>query len=100
MNRRQRAKTVTGLEPGQDTAPASGTSSASPQLDGPDGPRGPEPLYGVALLKMAFELKRRRDGTPDEILRHVIARMRLPEAEFRRWLSQQGELGKVFSGEP
>lgn len=94
MNRRQRAKTVTELEPTQDPPLAPATASQ------PAEPLEPDPLYGVALLKMAFELKRRQDGTPDEILRGVLARMRLPEDEFRLWLSQQGELAKVFNHEP
>jgi hypothetical protein len=96
MNRRQRAKTVTELEPTQDPAPAPAPTTDSQPAE----PIEPDPLYGVALLKMAFELKRRQDGTPDEILRGVLARMRLPEDEFRLWLSQQGELAKVFNHEP
>ena len=90
MNRRQRAKTVIELEPRPQAAAA----------PAPTEPGEPDPLYGVALLKMALELKRRQDGTPDEILRGVLARMRLPEPEFRLWLSQQGELAKVFGDEP
>ena len=90
MNRRQRVKTVIELEPREE---------ASPHVDtAPQEPMEPDPLYGVALLKTAFELKRRPDGTPEEILRDVLARMRLPEAEFRAWLAQQGELAKVFGG--
>ncbi|MCY1080795.1 hypothetical protein [Archangium lansingense] len=90
MNRRQRAKTVIELEPRRATS--TGTAQA-PTLD-----LEPDPLYGVALLKTALELKRRKDGTPEEILRDVLARMRLPEDEFRAWLSQQGELAKVLGG--
>jgi hypothetical protein len=80
MNRRQRAKTVIELEPRRTVVE-------------------PDPLYGVALLKTALELKRRQDGTPEEILRGVLARMRLSEEEFRAWLSQQGGLLKVLGGE-
>jgi len=79
MNRRQRTKTVIELEPRR---------SASE----------PDPLYGVALLKTALELKRRQDGTPEEILRDVLKRMRLPEDEFRAWLSQQGGLLALLGG--
>jgi hypothetical protein len=87
MNRRQRVKTVIELEPRR----ASSTETA-PLVE-------PDPLYGVALLKTALELKRRQDGTPEEILRGVLARMRLPEDEFRAWLAQQGGLLKLL-GEP
>ena len=88
MNRRQRAKTVIELEPRRAT---STVTEPTPALEA-------DPLYGVALLKTALELKRRKDGTPEEILRGVLARMRLSEDEFRAWLSQQGELAKVLGG--
>ncbi len=87
MSRRQRARTITELEPSP--APATGTSEPPPP---------PDPLYGVALLKMALELKRQRESSPEEILRGVLARMRLSEVEFRAWLAHQGELAKVFGG--
>ncbi|WNG19828.1 hypothetical protein [Cystobacter fuscus] len=87
MSRRQRARTITELEPSP--APATGTNEPPPP---------PDPLYGVALLKMALELKRQRETSPEEILRGVLARMRLSEVEFRAWLAQQGELAKVFGG--
>jgi len=87
MSRRQRSRTITELEPHPATATA-----------GPPPPREPDPLYGVALLKMALELKRQRESSPEEILRGVLARMRLSEEEFRAWLAQQGELAKVFGG--
>jgi hypothetical protein len=88
MNRRQRAKTVIELEPRRATS--TGTE--------PGRALEPDPLYGVALLKTALELKRRKDGTPEEILRGVLARMRLSEDEFRAWLSQQGGLARVLGG--
>jgi hypothetical protein len=84
MNRRQRAKTVIELEPRRATASEAPPSPA------------PDPLYGVALLKTALELKRRQDGSVDDILRGVLERMRLPEDEFRAWLSQQGGLLKAL----
>jgi hypothetical protein len=87
MSRRQRARTITELEPSP--APATGANEPPPP---------PDPLYGVALLKVALELKRQREGSPEEILRGVLARMRLSEGEFRAWLAQQGELAKVFGG--
>jgi hypothetical protein len=89
MNRRQRVKTVIELEPRR--APSTETAREAPVVE-------PDPLYGVALLKTALELKRRQDGSPEEILRGVLARMRLPEDEFRAWLSRQGGLRKVLGG--
>ena len=90
MNRRQRARTVIELEPRRATASEPAGARAK-EVE-------PDPLYGVALLKTALELKRRQDGSPEEILRGVLARMRLPEKEFRAWLAQQGELAKVLGG--
>ncbi len=91
MSRRQRSRTITELEPTPAPAP-------TPAPGEPPPPREPDPLYGVALLKMALELKRQRETSPEEILRHVLTRMRLSEDEFRAWLAQQGELSKVFGG--
>ena len=91
MNRRQRAKTVIELEPRR-------TTDSEQKAQAPAKAVEPDPLYGVALLKTALELKRRQDGSPEEILRGVLARMRLPEDEFRAWLAQQGELAKVLGG--
>lgn len=88
MNRRQRAKTVIELEPRRSATPE---PEKAPALE-------PDPLYGVALLKTALELKRRQDGTPEEILRSVLARMRLPEDEFFAWLAQQGGLLQALGG--
>jgi len=88
MNRRQRSKTVIELETRRVDAP---TPAPAPTVE-------LDPLYGVALLKTALELKRRQDGTPEEILRGVLARMRLPEEEFRAWAAQQGGLLKLLGG--
>ncbi|ATB27745.1 hypothetical protein [Melittangium boletus] len=89
MSRRQRPKTIIELE----THRASITET--PRESGSDSVEL-DPLYGVALLKVALELKRRKDGTPEEILRAVLLRMRLSEVDFRAWLAQRGELAKVF----
>jgi hypothetical protein len=43
-----------------------------------------------------MELKRRKDGSVEEILLGVLARMRIPEHEFRAFLEQQGGLGKML----
>jgi hypothetical protein len=55
-----------------------------------------DPLYGVALMKTALELKRRQDGSVEEILRGVLARMRIPEAEFFAYLEQHGGLAGLL----
>ncbi|ATB46503.1 MULTISPECIES: hypothetical protein [Myxococcaceae] len=83
MSGRHRAKTVVRLEEARQSTP---TQRA------PTPPVEPDPLYGVVLLKTAMELKRRQDGTVEDILRGVLARMRIPEAEFFAYLEQQGGL--------
>jgi len=50
------------------------------------------PMYGVALLKIAMELKRTPASGLDDILKGVLRRMRLDEPEFRRFLEQNGGL--------
>jgi hypothetical protein len=87
MSGRQRAKTVVKLEE-RKQAPRAKARPAPPVE--------PDPLYGVVLLKTALELKRRKDGSPEEILRGVLARMRIPEQEFRAFLEQRGDLLKLF----
>jgi hypothetical protein len=48
------------------------------------------PLYGVAMLKVAFELKRHPQADLDTVLRQVLQRMNLPEEPFRRFLAHNG----------
>lgn len=50
------------------------------------------PLYGVAMLRMALELKREDAGSFEEILTRVLSRMKLDEAPFRRYLEKNGGL--------
>ena len=50
------------------------------------------PMYGVALLKIAMELKRTPATGLDEILRGVLERMHLDEPDFRRFLERNGGL--------
>jgi len=50
------------------------------------------PMYGVALLKVAMEMKRAPELALDDILRGVLERMRLDEPAFRRFLEQNGGL--------
>jgi hypothetical protein len=87
MSGRRRAKTVVRLEE---------RKAATQAQARPARPVEPDPLYGVVLLKTAMELKRRQDGSVEEILRGVLARMRIPEHEFRAFLNQHGELAKTL----
>jgi hypothetical protein len=50
------------------------------------------PLYGVAMLKIALELKRSPGASVDEVLGRVLTRMRLDETEFRAYLGRNGGL--------
>lgn len=88
MSGRQRAKTVVKLEE-RKQAPRAKAKPPPPPVE-------PPALYGVVLLKTALELKRRQDGTAEEILREVLARMRIPEPEFRAFLEQRGDLLKAL----
>jgi hypothetical protein len=89
MSGRQRSKTVVKLEEAR--------QSSRPKARPPP-PVEPDPLYGVVLLKTALELKRRKDGSVEEILRGVLARMRIPEHEFRAFLEQREDLKKLLGG--
>ena len=105
MSRGQRAKT--GVKVSVEDAPGAplrqdadgrslpvGTPPHAPDPGEPDSsePIEASPLYGVALLKAAMELKRRPDQQLEEILSGVLARMRIPEEEFHRYLAQNGGL--------
>jgi hypothetical protein len=50
------------------------------------------PLFGVALLKIAMELKRDDGRELEEILTGVLRTMNLAEVEFRKYLAQNGGL--------
>jgi hypothetical protein len=50
------------------------------------------PLYGVAMLRIALELKRPGSGALDDIIRRVVARMGLEEAPLRASLESNGGL--------
>jgi hypothetical protein len=50
------------------------------------------PLFGVAMIKIAMELKK-QGGLPfEELITSVLARMRLPEDQFREYLAANGGL--------
>ena len=55
------------------------------------------PLYGVAMLKIAMELKKPGAGGLEEILQGVLARMHLSEEAFRKYLEKNGGLLKAIA---
>src|ERR671930_87936 len=55
------------------------------------------PLYGVAMLKIAMELKKPEGKDLDEILSGVLERMRIPEPEFRALLSRNQGLLRTLA---
>jgi hypothetical protein len=55
------------------------------------------PLYGVAMLKIAMELKKPDAGALDDILQGVLARMNLSEDAFRRYLAKNGGLLRTIA---
>jgi hypothetical protein len=55
------------------------------------------PLYGVAMLKIAMELKKADARPLDELIGGVLARMRLDEGEFRRFLDANGGLLRTIA---
>jgi hypothetical protein len=50
------------------------------------------PLYGVAMLKIAMELKKADARPLDELVSGVLAKMRLDEGVFRSFLEANGGL--------
>lgn len=55
------------------------------------------PLYGVAMLKIAMELKKADPLPLDELISGVLKRMNLPEAQFREFLSHNGGLLRTIA---
>jgi hypothetical protein len=55
------------------------------------------PLYGVAMLKLAMELKKSDALSVDELITSVLGRMRLDEADFRRFLETNGGLLRTIA---
>jgi hypothetical protein len=55
------------------------------------------PLYGVAMLKIAMELKK-ADALPlEELMSGVLKKMRLDEKEFRSFLEHNGGLLRTIA---
>jgi hypothetical protein len=55
------------------------------------------PLYGVAMLKIAMELKKADARPLDELVRSVLQRMHLPEEDFRQFLVSNGGLLRTIA---
>lgn len=55
------------------------------------------PLYGVAMLKIAMELKKADARPLDELVTGVLVKMRLPEEDFRSFLSANGGLLRTIA---
>lgn len=55
------------------------------------------PLYGVAMLKIAMELKKADARALDEVVKSVLDRMHLPEADFRQFLASNGGLLRTIA---
>jgi hypothetical protein len=55
------------------------------------------PLFGVAMLKIAMELKKADARTLDELITGVLGKMRLDETDFRRYLSANGGLLRTIA---
>jgi hypothetical protein len=55
------------------------------------------PLYGVAMLKIAMELKKAEARPVDELIHGVLTKMRLDEGEFRRFLEANGGLLRAIA---
>ncbi len=55
------------------------------------------PLYGVAMLKIAMELKKAEARPVDELIHGVLSRMRLDEGEFRQFLESNGGLLRAIA---
>ncbi len=69
-----------------ETEPAAPSTSATP-----------EALYGVAMLKIALEVKRHASEPLDSIISRVLTQMRLPEGAFRDYLASNGGLLKAIA---
>ena len=60
-------------------------------------PDGAEALYGVALLKLALELK--KPGAPglEALVPSVVKRLGLDESAFRAWMDANGGMLRAAS---
>jgi len=61
-------------------------------------PPGQEALFGVALLKLALELKKPGAPALEALVPGVVRRMGLDEAAFLAWLAANGGLLRGAAG--
>ena len=61
-------------------------------------PAGQEALFGVALLKLALELKKPGAQALEALVPGVVRRMGLDEAAFHAWLRANGGLLRGAAG--
>jgi hypothetical protein len=54
-------------------------------------------LYGVALLKIALELKRQKSASLDEVFASVLGRMRIDQTAFHAFLMRNGGLFRTIA---
>jgi hypothetical protein len=55
------------------------------------------PLYGVAMLKIAMELKKAPEASLDALITGVLQKMKLPEEDFRGFLAANGGLLRTIA---
>lgn len=55
------------------------------------------PLYGVAMLKIAMELKKADSAPLDDLIQGVLKKMNLPEADFYAFLAVNGGLLRTLA---
>lgn len=60
-------------------------------------PIAADPLYGVAMLKIAMEFKKPDPRALDDIISGVLTRMSLDETDFRRFLERNGGLLRTIA---
>ncbi len=76
------------------------------EVQHPDGEDNPgldaaeSPLFGVAMLKIAMELKKPNPAEFDQILSGVLRRMNLSEHAFRAYLTRNGGLLRALAQKP
>ena len=73
------------------------TTQARAKVAAPPAEVAHSPLYGVAMLKIAMELKKADARPLDELVTGVLARMRLDEDEFRAFLELNGGLLRTIA---
>lgn len=73
------------------------TAEAEPKAELAAGSVELSPLYGVAMLKIAMELKKADARPLDELMSGVLKKMRLDENEFRAFLELNGGMLRTIA---